>query len=91
MSRDALVRIVRGKTLRCYERGPQSYGRMVGDCLWRDNPDEHENSTIGSLSCEMLKQGWAVEWPSYSHGALVLCRPVGAKIGELNPAMPPAR
>lgn len=58
----ALRRLVRGD-IRC-QRPPtmedrDRYGRLVRRCFTEDGKD---------ISAELVRQGWAVDWPRYSNG-----------------------
>jgi endonuclease YncB( thermonuclease family) len=54
---------VRGVTLACRSRGPDSYGRTVAWC---------RAPRVGDLSCAMVRSGAALRWASY--GGDRVCR-----------------
>jgi len=49
----------------CDPRGTDRYGRTVAICYLPDGRD---------LACEMVRAGWAVDWPRYSGGAYARCK-----------------
>ena len=58
-SRDALVRTVRNKRVTCQSDSQDRYGRDVARC------------SVGTvdLGAEQVRDGWALDWQHYSHGA----------------------
>lgn len=63
-SRRALTRLIAGKTLECEKKG-RSYDRVVARCFV-DGRDVAE---------EMVRGGFAADWPKFSHGAYSQVRP----------------
>lgn len=61
----AMGSLITGKTLQCERKGPDSYNRIVARCLV-DGRD---------VAGEMVRQGRAVDWPRFSHGAYARVRP----------------
>lgn len=59
-SRDALEALTRREPVDCAAVG-RSYDRLVGHCWAGDHGSD--------LSSEMVRQGWALNWDRYSHGA----------------------
>jgi endonuclease YncB( thermonuclease family) len=53
----ALSRLVFGKTLSCQRKG-RSFNRTVALCYLNGH----------DIAAEMVRGGWAVDWPKYSHG-----------------------
>lgn len=58
-SRDALVRAVRNERVTCQSDSQDRYGRDVARC------------SVGTvdLGAEQVRDGWALDWQHYSHGA----------------------
>lgn len=54
-----MVELTRGRTVTCVPRGSPSYGRTVAIC----------STEAGDLGGAMVRRGWAVDVPRYSHGA----------------------
>ena len=63
-ARDALVRITAGQDLRCIVTGADRYGRIVARCRLPDGRDP---------ACEMVREGFARDWPRYSGGHYAAC------------------
>jgi len=59
-ARERLAELIDGRAVRCGPEVGRSYRRTVRACLNWQGID---------LSREMVREGWAVDWPSYSHGA----------------------
>jgi len=59
-ARQRLAELIDGRAVRCGPEVGRSYRRTVRACLNWQGID---------LSREMVREGWAVDWPSYSHGA----------------------
>ncbi|MFC0339793.1 thermonuclease family protein [Paracoccus niistensis] len=58
----ALAALIDGQTLACDLMDVDRYGRPVVRCA---------TATVADLSCEMVRQGHAKDWPQYSRGAYV--------------------
>lgn len=56
-ARRALTRMISGKVLVCQKRG-KSYDRVVALCRLNGH----------DIAAEMVREGFAVDWPRYSHG-----------------------
>lgn len=59
-SRWALIGLCRNRLVTAEIRETDHYGRTVARCLLPDGRD---------LSAEMVKRGWAIDWPKFSGGA----------------------
>lgn len=59
-ARDALEALVRRESVECTKVGT-SYDRAVGQCWAGDQNTD--------LSAAMVREGWALNWDRYSHGA----------------------
>lgn len=51
--------LTRGRRVTCVPRGSPSYGRTVAIC----------STEAGDLGGAMVRRGWAIDVPRYSHGA----------------------
>lgn len=60
----ALAALIDGQALSCDLKDVDPYGRPVVRCA---------TDTIPDLSCEMVRQGHATDWPRYSGGAYRDC------------------
>ena len=49
--------LTRGRTVACDPRGHDQYGRIVAVC----------RTEAGDVSAAIVRRGWAVDWPRYSH------------------------
>lgn len=59
-ARQRLAEVIGGRAVRCGPEVQKSYRRTVRAC---------QNWQGLDLSRVMVREGWAVDWPSYSHGA----------------------
>lgn len=58
-SRDHLVQLIAGQRVTCQDSGERSYDRVVATC-WN-----YQGVELGDA---MVRDGWAVDWPKFSHG-----------------------
>lgn len=58
-ARQKLVWLIAGRSVRCRDTGTRSGERIVGRC-W--------NASGKDLSAEMVRSGYAVDWPHFSDG-----------------------
>lgn len=63
-SKAALSSLINGQSLSCDVAGVPSFNRLVVQCSLPDGRD---------LGCEMIRQGHAIEWLSFSGGAYARC------------------
>lgn len=54
-----LAELIRGKQLTCKPKGNDRYHRIVAVC----------STESGDIGAEMVRRGWAVDYPRYSRGA----------------------
>ena len=50
--------LTRGRLVACDDRGRDRYGRVVAVC----------RTESGEINAAIVRRGWAVDWPRYSHG-----------------------
>jgi endonuclease YncB( thermonuclease family) len=50
--------LTRDRTVECDERGHDRYRRVVAVC----------RTEAGEINAAIVRRGWAVDWPRYSHG-----------------------
>ena len=50
--------LTRGRLVTCDDRGRDRYGRVVAAC----------RTESGEINAAIVRRGWAVDWPRYSHG-----------------------
>src|SRR5205823_13025454 len=60
-SRAVMVELTRDRAVKCRQRDTDRYGRVVAVC----------RTDAGDVNAMIVRRGWAVDWPRYSHGAYV--------------------
>ena len=58
-SRAVMIELTRDRIVRCDPRDRDRYGRVVAVC----------QTEASDINAAMVRRGWAVDWPRYSHGA----------------------
>lgn len=58
-SKAVMVELTRDRDVTCDSRGNDRYGRVVAVC----------RTEAGDINAAIVRRGWAVDWPRYSHGA----------------------
>lgn len=64
-AKEALRTIIAGQELTCEVKGRDRYRRTVARCELPDGRD---------IACEMVRAGFARDWPKYSRGAYENCK-----------------
>jgi endonuclease YncB( thermonuclease family) len=58
-SRAVMIELTRDRAVTCDARDNDRYGRVVAVC----------RTDAGDINAAIVRRGWAVDWPRYSHGA----------------------
>jgi endonuclease YncB( thermonuclease family) len=58
-SRAVMIELTRDRAVTCEPRDNDRYGRVVAVC----------RTEAGDINAAIVRRGWAVDWPRYSHGA----------------------
>jgi endonuclease YncB( thermonuclease family) len=54
-----MIELTRDRAVTCNPRDNDRYGRVVAVC----------RTEAGDINAAIVRRGWAVDWPRYSHGA----------------------
>lgn len=69
-SKSAMIKITKGQTITAVLTGDSSFERVVADCFLPDGRN---------IAAELVKEGWALDWPLYSGGKFRHLEPVGIR------------
>ena len=69
-SKSAMIEITKGHVITANPTGNSSYDRVVADCFLPDGRN---------IAAELVKEGWALDWPRYSEGKFRHLEPIGIR------------